>query len=102
MHSAHGSGGDCRRSIDRMTMTDPGLNNRLRQRSRRAGFMVGITMALTIAICVGGVAGIYASLVPFLCDVVPAEGRDATRAPTPAPAAPQAREDDAPEPTAPS
>ena len=82
-------------------MTDPGLNNRLRQRSRRAGFMVGITMALTIAICVGGFAGIYASLVPFLSDVVPAEGRDATRTPTPAPAAAQAPEAEAPEPTAP-
>ncbi len=62
-------------------MTDPGLNNRLRQRSRRAGLMVGVTMALTIVICVGGFAAIYAGLVPFLSDVVPAER---TRAQPPA------------------
>ena len=58
-------------------MTDPGLNNRLRQRSRRAGLMVGVTMALTIFICVGGFAAIYAGLVPFLSDVVPAQRTEA-------------------------
>jgi hypothetical protein len=83
-------------------MTDPGLNNRLRQRSRRAGFMVGITMALTIAICIGGFAGVYAGLAPYLSDLVPPEEREATRTPEPAPPAAQAVENDAPEPTAPS
>ncbi len=58
-------------------MTDPGLNDRLRQRSRRAGLMVGLTMALTILICVGGFAAIYAGLVPFLSDFVPAQRTEA-------------------------
>ena len=52
-------------------MTDPGLSDRLRQRSRRAGLMVGVSMALAIAICVGVFAGIYASLTPWLSDIVP-------------------------------
>jgi hypothetical protein len=43
-------------------MTDPGLDQRLRQRSRRAGFMIGISMALTIAVCIGGFSVIYAAL----------------------------------------
>ncbi len=63
-------------------MTDPGLNNRLRQRSRRAGLMVGVTMALTILICVGGFAALYAGLVPFLSDFVPAERTRAQPPPT--------------------
>ena len=52
-------------------MTDPGLSARLRQRSRRAGLMVGVSMALAIAICVGGFAAIYAGLTPWLSDLVP-------------------------------
>lgn len=64
-------------------MTDPGLSNRLRQRSRRAGLMVGISMALTIIICVGGAIVIYAGLVPYLSDIVPVEGREPTRVPAP-------------------
>lgn len=52
-------------------MTDPGLDNRLRQYSRRAGLLVGLSMALTIAICIGGAAAIYAVLVPIFSDLVP-------------------------------
>ena len=66
-------------------MTDPGLSNRLRQRSRRAGLMVGISMALTIIICVGGAVVFYAGLVPYLSDIVPVEGREPTRVPVRAP-----------------
>ncbi|MCC7025149.1 MAG: hypothetical protein IT338_20115, partial [Thermomicrobiales bacterium] len=43
-------------------MTDSGLSTRLRQQSRRAGLMVGITMALAIAICILGSAGLFAWL----------------------------------------
>ncbi len=52
-------------------MTDPGLSNRLRQKSRRAGLAVGLTMALTILICVGASAAIYAALVQPLSDFIP-------------------------------
>jgi len=64
-------------------MTDPGLNTRLRQRSRRAGLMIGLSMALTIAVCVGGFSVIYAALDGFTGDFV---SRDAaTTTPTAAP-----------------
>ncbi len=65
-------------------MTDPGLNHRLRQRSRRAGIMIGISMALTIAVCVAGFSVIYAALDGFTGDFV---SRDApTTVPTELPA----------------
>lgn len=51
-------------------MTDPGLNQRLRQRSRRAGIMIGISMFLTIAVCVGSFSMIYAGLDSFVGDFV--------------------------------
>lgn len=51
-------------------MTDPGLNQRLRQRSRRAGIMIGISMLLTIAVCVGSFSVIYAGLDSFVGDFV--------------------------------
>ena len=41
-------------------MANSGLNQRLRQRSRRAGFMIGVSMALTIAV---GVAKAGADVV---------------------------------------
>ena len=56
-------------------MTDPGLTNRLRQHSRRAGLNVGISMALAVAICVAGFAGIYAWLTPLASDFIPQEDR---------------------------
>ena len=54
-------------------MTDPGLSNRLRQHSRRAGAMIGLSMAATIAICVGGFALTYGALTPLLAGIVPIE-----------------------------
>jgi hypothetical protein len=98
-------------------MTDPGLSDRLRQRSRRAGLMVGVSMALAIAICVGVFAGIYASLTPWLSDLVPIAPAASTQvASNNAPAAPVNQSNDqpaiapaeqadptvAPEPTAPT
>lgn len=52
-------------------MTDPGLTDRLRQKSRRAGLAVGLSMALTIAICIGGATVIYAALVEPLSQFIP-------------------------------
>jgi hypothetical protein len=72
-------------------MTEPGLNNRLRQHARRAGLMVGISMALTIAICIGSFAWIYAQVDPFTRDFVDA----ATAQPTAEPES--ARSSDEPE-----
>ena len=54
-------------------MTDTGLTTRLRQHSRRAGLAVALVMALTIAICIGGFAVIYAQLQPFIRDFVSQE-----------------------------
>ena len=51
-------------------MQDPGLNHRLQQRSRRSGFMIGLTMALTLAVCVGSFTFIYAQLEPVVSDFV--------------------------------
>lgn len=51
-------------------MSDPGLTNRLRQRSRRAGLAVGLSMALTIALCIGSFAWIYAKADPYFIDFV--------------------------------
>lgn len=51
-------------------MTDPGLDQRLRQRSRRSGFMIGVSMALTIAVCVAGFSVIYAALDDTIGDFV--------------------------------
>jgi hypothetical protein len=62
-------------------MTNPGLDNRLRQHSRRAGIIIGLSMALTIAMCIGGFAVIYAKIDPFTRDFVNA----ATITPTPQP-----------------
>lgn len=61
-------------------MTDPGLDQRLRQRSRRAGFTIGIVMALTIAVCVAGFSVIYAALDDTIGDFV---SRDVPAAETP-------------------
>ncbi|HWV25253.1 MAG TPA: SH3 domain-containing protein [Thermomicrobiales bacterium] len=82
-------------------MTDPGLNQRLRQRSRRAGIMIGISMLLTIAVCVGSFSVIYAGLDDIVGDFVSRGQADPT--PTPvdvaqaAPTQPSAQ----PEPTKP-
>src|SRR5215218_9668413 len=52
-------------------MTDSGLSTRLRQQSRRAGLMVGITMVLAIAICIFGAAGLFAWLSRPFSDLIP-------------------------------
>lgn len=54
-------------------MTDRGLNSRLRQRSRRAGVMIGVSMAITIALCVAGFSVIFNALDEFTADFVSEE-----------------------------
>jgi hypothetical protein len=56
------------------TMDQPGLTNRLRQHSRRAGLMVGFSMLLTIALCVGSFVFIYTKVDPLTHDFVDAAG----------------------------
>lgn len=51
-------------------MTDSGLNQRLRQRSRRSGLMIGVSMALTLMLCVAAFTMIYARLEPVVSDFV--------------------------------
>lgn len=63
-------------------MTDPGLNQRLRQRSRRSGLMIGFSMLLTLMVCVGAFTMIYARLEPVVADFV---GRGDIELPTPIP-----------------
>ena len=64
-------------------MTDPGLNHRLRQRSRRAGIMIGISMLLTIAVCVGSFSIIYAQLDTIVGDFVTRSEPERERIPAP-------------------
>ncbi len=51
-------------------MSDPGLSHRLRQRSRRAGFMIGLSMLLTIALCAVGFTVLYTALDAFTSDFI--------------------------------
>lgn len=51
-------------------MSDPGLSHRLRQRSRRAGLMIGLSMVLTIALCAVAFTMIYAALDGFTNDFI--------------------------------
>lgn len=76
-------------------MTDPGLNQRLRQRSRRSGLMIGLSMLLTLMVCVASFTMIYARLEPVVADFV---GRGDIEVPTPIPTEEPVAE--APEPTA--
>ena len=76
-------------------MTDPGLNQRLRQRSRRSGLMIGFSMLLTLVVCVASFTMIYARLEPVVADFV---GRGDIEVPTPIPTEEPVAE--APEPTA--
>lgn len=57
-------------------MSDPALTHRLRQRSRRAGLMIGFSMLLTIALCAAGFTVIYTALDGFTSDFV--SGSDVT------------------------
>lgn len=59
--------------------------------------MVGVSMALAIAICVGVFAGIYASLTPWLSDIVPIAPAASTQvASNSAPVAPANDDNDQP------
>lgn len=73
-------------------MQDPGLNHRLQQRSRRSGFIIGLTMALTLLVCVGSFTVIYAQLEPVVSDFVSSSTDEAapTEEPEVAEAAPTA------------
>jgi cytoskeletal protein RodZ len=51
-------------------MSDPGLSHRLRQRSRRSGFMIGVSMLLTIAMCAIGFTVLYTALDAFTADFI--------------------------------
>lgn len=57
-------------------MSDPGLSHRLRQRSRRAGFMIGLSMILTIVLCAVGFTVIYTALDGFTTDFVSSQEND--------------------------
>jgi hypothetical protein len=50
-------------------MTDTGLSNRLRQHSRRSGIAVGLTMAVTIALCILSSAYIFGRIEPYVAEV---------------------------------
>lgn len=50
-------------------MTDTGLSNRLRQHSRRSGIAVGLTMAVTIALCVLSSAYVFGQIEPYVAEV---------------------------------
>lgn len=80
-------------------MSDPGLTNRLRQRSRRAGLAVGLSMALTIAVCIGGFVWIYAKADPLFADFVGAPETPVRRTATAAASATSGRGEGAGEPT---
>jgi len=82
-------------------MTDPGLNQRLRQRSRRAGIMIGISMLLTIAVCVGSFSVIYAGLDSFVGDFVSRSQPEPTQTPEVVAQAAPTEPIDAPAPTEP-
>ena len=75
-------------------MTDPGLNQRLRQRSRRSGLMIGFSMLLTLMVCVASFTVIYSRLEPVVADFV---GRGDIELPTAVPTTETVAE--APEPT---
>ncbi len=77
-------------------MTDPGLNQRLRQRSRRSGLMIGISMALTLMVCVAAFTMIFARLEPVVADFV---GRGDIVVPTPVPTQEPVAQEAAPAPT---
>jgi hypothetical protein len=50
-------------------MTDTGLSNRLRQHSRRSGIAVGLTMAVTIAVCILSSAYVFGKIEPYVAEV---------------------------------
>jgi hypothetical protein len=61
-------------------MQTPGLTDRLNRRSRRAGLAVGLSMAVTAALCIGVFSWLYAALEPLARDFVDAGVPTATAA----------------------
>lgn len=53
-------------------MVNPGLTRRLEQHGRRAGFAIGLTMALVTLLLIGGFITIYGRLDPLLSDFIAA------------------------------
>ena len=49
-------------------MTDPGLTRRLRQQAHRSGLAIGLSMAIAIAVCIGGFTWLYVQLDPWVQD----------------------------------
>ena len=72
-------------------MAERGLAQRLSQRSRRAGLMIGLSMGLTITLCVGSFAFIYAALDPLTSDFVSRENVGSVETPTQAAAQAEAQ-----------
>ncbi|MFO7271370.1 MAG: SH3 domain-containing protein [Sphaerobacter thermophilus] len=66
----------------RGTMVEPSLTSRLRQRSRRSGMLIGLSMAISILIIIAGFIWIYVRLGPYLSDFIPSGAADATPSPT--------------------
>jgi hypothetical protein len=54
-------------------MTDPSLNRRLDHHARRSGFAIGASMALTIALLIGGFVWLFAMINPYLSDFLGAK-----------------------------
>jgi cytoskeletal protein RodZ len=80
-------------------MTDPGLTNRLRQHSRRSGFMVGLTMAVTIALCIVGFIWVFTELEPYVSDFVHRDPSSAQEQESPRQTPRAQAAEDEPEPT---
>jgi len=59
-------------------MVEPGLTSRLRQHSRRTGMLVGLSMAVAIAICIVGFIWIYVRVGPIFSDFIPQSSADLT------------------------
>ncbi len=62
-------------------MPDPSLNRRLDQHARRSGFAIGASMAVTIALLIGGFVWLFATINPYLSDFIGAEANP-TETPT--------------------
>lgn len=59
-------------------MVEPGLTSRLRQHSRRTGMLVGLSMAVAIAICIVGFIWIYVRVGPIFSDFIPESSANLT------------------------
>lgn len=59
-------------------MVEPGLTSRLRQHSRKSGMLVGLSMAVAIAICIMGFIWIYVRVGPIFSDFIPSNSASLT------------------------